>query len=355
MSATPEEREAKQRSAVIDRQLRSDLKEYENTIKILLLGAGESGKSTVVKQMKIIHGDGYSQQELESFTPVIFGNLASSMRVVVTNMEKLGIPFGNQVNRDHAQVIQSLTTSIPNYSTLPPEVTEAFWSLWQDDGVKECFRRAYEYQLNDSAPYYFENMERILANGYTPDEQDVLRSRVQTTGIIETAFKVNKLTYRVVDVGGQRSERRKWIQCFDDVRAVLFVCALSGYDMTLFEDGKTNRLEESLNLFQAICNNKFFVKTSMILFLNKVDLFREKIQNSDRHLRLFFPQYTGPDREVDIAARFIQSEFLERNLTKTKIIYPHFTTATDTSNIKVVMKVVLDTIIRENLEAANLL
>jgi len=49
-------------------------------------------------------------------------------------------------------------------------------------------------------------------------------------------------SYRVVDVGGQRSERRKWIQCFDDVRAVLFVCALSGYDMTLFEDGKTVRV-----------------------------------------------------------------------------------------------------------------
>ena len=48
-------------------------------------------------------------------------------------------------------------------------------------------------------------------------------------------------TVRVVDVGGQRSERRKWISCFDDVRAVLFVCALSGYDMTLFEDGKTVR------------------------------------------------------------------------------------------------------------------
>jgi len=99
VSATPEEREAKLRSAAIDRQLRTDLREYENTIKILLLGAGESGKSTVVKQMKIIHGDGYSQQELESFTPVIYGNLASSMRVVVTNMEKLGIPFSNPVNR----------------------------------------------------------------------------------------------------------------------------------------------------------------------------------------------------------------------------------------------------------------
>lgn len=67
------------------------------------------------------------------------------------------------------------------------------------------------------------------------------------------------------------------------------------------------------------------------------------------------PPYTGPDRDVDAAARFIQNEFMERNLNKGKIIYPHFTTATDTSNIKVVMKVVLDTIIRENLEAANLL
>ena len=82
-------------------------------------------------------------------------------------------------------------------------------------------------------------MGRILAADYLPNEQDVLRSRVVTTGIIETSFRVNKLIYRMVDVGGQRSERRKWIQCFDDVRAVLFICALSGYDMTLFEDGKT--------------------------------------------------------------------------------------------------------------------
>ena len=86
---------------------------------------------------------------------------------------------------------------------------------------------------------FFQEMGRILSADYLPNEQDVLRSRVQTTGIIETSFRVNKLIYRMVDVGGQRSERRKWIQCFDDVRAVLFICALSGYDMTLFEDGKT--------------------------------------------------------------------------------------------------------------------
>eukprot|EP00731_Ephydatia_muelleri_P028469 Em0020g113a len=280
--------------------------------------------------MKIIHGDGYSKDELESFRPVIYGNLAASMRVVVSNMESLGIPFNDPVNREYANTIMSLSTSIPNYSSVPSE-------------------------LNDSAPYYFENMERLLKPDYVPDEQDVLRSRVQTTGIIETSFRVDKLVYRVVDVGGQRSERRKWIQCFDDVKAVLFVVALNGYDMTLFEDGKTNRLEESLNLFQAICNNKFFVKTSMILFLNKVDLFENKVLTSDRQLRNYFSSYQGPDRNPEEAKKFIQSQFLERNMSKNKIIYPHFTTATNTSNIRVVFQAVLDAIIRENLEAANLL
>ena len=305
--------------------------------------------------MKIIHGDGYSQQELVNFTPVIYSNVTVSMWLVVNAMDKLGIAFANPVNQDHAQTINSLYTSTTSLSTLPREAVAAFKSLWADGGFQECFRRAYEYQLNDSAPYYFENLPRLLAPGYVPNEQDVLRSRVVTTEIIETAFRLNRLTFRVVDVGGQRSERRKWIHCFDDVRAILFVCALNGYDMTLFEDGKTNRLEESLKLFQTVCNNNFFIRKTIILFLNKMDLFRDKIQNSDCHLWLYFPQYTGPDRDIDSASRFIETEFMERNLYKSKIIYPHFTTATDTSNIKVVLKVVLDTIIRENLETANLL
>ena len=67
------------------------------------------------------------------------------------------------------------------------------------------------------------------------------------------------------------------------------------------------------------------------------------------------PTSAGPDHNVESAGKFIQEQFLERNLNKNKIVYPHFTTATDTSNIRVVFKVVLDTIIRENLEAANLL
>ena len=213
------------------------------------------------------------------------------------------------------------------------------------DGFQECLKRAVEYRLSDSAPYYFQRMDRILDPSYTPNEQDVLQSRVQTTGIIETTFTSDNVTYQLFDVGGQRSERRKWLHCFDDVEAVLFVAALSEYDKTLTEDGTTNRMEESLNLFQAICVNKFFDSSSIVLFLNKLDLFTEKVNNTNRHLRLFFPQYTGSDHDVSAAKEFIKDQFLVCN-TKERTIYPRFTTATDTSNIKVVFQVVLDTIMQ---------
>lgn len=62
----------------------------------------------------------------------------------------------------------------------------------------------------------------------------------------------------IIDVGGQRSERRKWIHCFDHVTAVIFLVALDEYDMMLDEDNNTNRMEESLNLWAEITGSQFF-------------------------------------------------------------------------------------------------
>ena len=69
-----------------------------------------------------------------------------------------------------------------------------------------------------------------------PTDQDILRSRVKTTGITETTFKVGELTYKLFDVGGQRSERKKWIHCFENVTALVFLVSLSEYDQMLYED-----------------------------------------------------------------------------------------------------------------------
>ena len=342
-----QQREAKSYSDKIDRELRASAR--ERIVKLLLLGAGESGKSTFVKQMKIIHGDGYSIDELNSFISIIHGNLLTSMVQVIKAMDKLNITLHNPPSQAYASKIINFPTPVEHGLV---EIVENIRLLWQDDGFQQCLKHAVEYQLSDSAPYYFQNMDRILDPSYIPNEQDVLQSRVQTTGVVETVFKTGNVTYRLFDVGGQRSERRKWLHCFDDVKAVLFVAALSGYDMTLIEDGTTNRIEESLNLFQAICTNKFFDRSSIILFLNKFDLFTEKINKTDHHLRLYFPHYNGPDHDVSAAKEFIKGQFLVRNI-KERIIYTHFTTATDTNNIHLVFKVVLDTVIQQSFKSVH--
>ncbi|KAL5287861.1 GNAQ.2 family protein [Megaselia abdita] len=191
-------------------------------------------------------------------------------------------------------------------------------------------------------------MHRYFEDKFIPTSTDVLRARVRTNGIIETHFRVSDAIISMYDVGGQRSQRKKWVYCFEDVRAVLFVVSLSGYDMTLLEDTKVNRLVESLNLFEQIINNRWFKEASFVLFLNKLDLFREKIMGTRRHLRLFFPDYHGPDRNIDTAALFIQNKFLERNRNDRRVICPHFTTATDTANVQTVFQVVMETVIKDN-------
>jgi hypothetical protein len=231
-------------------------------------------------------------------------------------------------------------------------VSNAIKALWEDTGVQTCFSRSNEYQLNDSAAYYFDSIDRISLPSYVPSQLDVLRSRVRTTGIIETSFRFKDLIYRMFDVGGQRSERRKWIQCFDDVTAVIFVSALSGYDMKLFEDQDTNRIHESLTLFDAICNNKFFMNTAMILFMNKVDLFGQKIPRIP--LKNYFPKYTGPESNPDMAKKFILKMFLELNKNPNKMIYSHFTNATDTGNIRHVFDAVSDIIVEKNMQNLGL-
>merc|ERR1712107_975016 len=96
-------------------------------------------------------------------------------------------------------------------------------------------------------------------------------------GIVEENYVIDGVLFTVFDVGGQRNERRKWIHCFEKVTAVIFVAAINEFDQMLYEDNKVNRMDEAIILFDEICNSKWFKRTNMILFLNKKDLFEEKL------------------------------------------------------------------------------
>ena len=98
--------------------------------------------------------------------------------------------------------------------------------------------------------------------------------------LVHTDFKKDDWLIRLIDVGGQRSQRKKWLMCFDGVNVVLFVVAMSEYDQVLLEDNQVNRMHESLRVFGEICSSHFLVSSHFLLFLNKKDVFDEKIISS---------------------------------------------------------------------------
>uniref|UniRef100_A0A8D0GW38 G protein subunit alpha transducin 3 n=1 Tax=Sphenodon punctatus TaxID=8508 RepID=A0A8D0GW38_SPHPU len=346
-----ESKESAKRSRELEKKLQEDAVRDARTVKLLLLGAGESGKSTIVKQMKIIHKNGYTDQECIEFRSVVYSNTVQSILAIMKAMSTLGIQYANQTSTEDEKQLLSMANSMED-GTITPELAAVIKQLWKDPGIQACFERASEYQLNDSAAYYLNDLDRLTAPGYVPNEQDVLRSRVKTTGIIETQFSFKDLQFRMFDVGGQRSERKKWIHCFEGVTCIIFCAALSAYDMILVEDEEVNRMHESLHLFNNICNHKYFATTSIVLFLNKKDLFQEKVTKVN--LRVCFPEYNGSNTFED-AGNYIKNQFLDLNLRKEdKEIYSHMTCATDTQNVKFVFDAVTDIIIKENLKDCGL-
>ncbi|CAK5278893.1 unnamed protein product [Mycena citricolor] len=335
----------------IENQLKRDRMLAKNEIKMLLLGAGESGKSTVLKQMKLIYYDGYNAQERDAYKEIIFSNTIQSMRAILEAMPQLDISLAPQNDARRATIL-ALPPQI-EADSLPRDLADAIRGLWRDPGVKEAVRRSREFQLNDSAVYYFNAIDRMSTPDYLPTDQDILRSRVKTTGITETTFKVGELTYRLFDVGGQRSERKKWIHCFENVTALVFLVSLSEYDQMLYEDESVNRMQEALTLFDSICNSRWFVKTSIILFLNKIDLFAEKLPRSP--LGDYFPDYQGGDN-YDAACEYLLHRFVSLNQSAaTKQIYAHYTCATDTQQIKFVLSAIQDILLQLHLRECGLL
>ncbi|XP_026113497.1 guanine nucleotide-binding protein subunit alpha-12-like [Carassius auratus] len=344
------DRDAKRRSREIDAMIARERRSVRRLVKILLLGAGESGKSTFLKQMRIIHGKEFDQKALLDFRDTIFENVIKGMRVLVDARDKLGIPWQNSENEKHGMFVMSFE----NKAGMPVEpctfqlYVPALQALWNDSGIQEAYGRRSEFQLSESVKYFLDNLDWIGQLNYVPSRQDILLARKATKGIVEHDFVIKKIPFKMVDVGGQRSQRQKWFQCFDGITSILFMVSSSEYDQVLMEDRHTNRLVESMNIFETIVNNKLFSNVSIILFLNKMDLLVEKVRQVN--ISKYFSDFRGdPHRLEDVQAYLVQS-FNRKRRNRSKPLFHHFTTAIDTENIRFVFHAVKDTILQENLK-----
>lgn len=473
------------RNNLIEQSISLSHQRASKAFKLLLLGAGESGKSTVVKQMRLIHGTGFSDNERCQYTRVLWSDAIQSMRILINAARELRIPLdsdsegstpeskelfecnkiimqtdpvrlyeedltflysgnkgqskgfdsmvgsngvpvpsrnfledyvlkydrrrydkygrleksgsdesrskerkGSIVSNNSDDVIFTRKVDAPGsegeqqalledadlqddeieamqtnnnsqYNSergLPTklQVATALDKLWRyDRGIKECFKRANEFQLEVNASYYFDKIFELSKPGYKATDPDILHGRIKTTGINETVITIKNWNFRMIDVGGQRSERRKWIHCFDDVTAIVFVAAVSEYDEVLFEDSTMNRMAEALLLFSSICNSRWFQSTLIILFLNKIDKLEKKLVNSP--IKRFFKDYPGDPTSVKDACVYFKALFLSQNKNPRRPIHVHTTCATDTTTMKYVLKAVSDMIIHRSLMEAGMI
>jgi len=323
-------------------------------MKLLLLGTGDAGKSTFAKQMKVIHKEGFTKPELEKFKDILRENCLQAMQKLLSACKDWEIEVPSKQLQKHDLVL--------NANELNEEVAQVVKVLWNSQPVQKAFDRNNELQLPGGAsgiPYYVEHASRFAGEDYLPTQDDVIRAKLRTTGITEVVFTVGSTEFTMVDVGGQRSERRKWLHCFVDVSAVIFLVAINEYDMVLEEDNRTNRMEESLKLFQKLTGSQWFEETSFILFLNKSDLFKDKIQK--RPLKDFFEDYEQFVAGLDNAAQmdefaksceYIKAQYIEAfNGAR---LYPFVTCAIDTDNCNKVFAAVRDTVISSALAGAGL-
>ncbi|CAF0957236.1 unnamed protein product [Adineta steineri] len=333
----------------INAKLKQDEKVFQATYRLLLLGTGESGKSTIVKQMKILHNP-FTPEEKADKIPDIKRNIRDSLTSIIRAMDKINPPVELEHPENQGPATYMITTAHSLDFDYPHEFFEHAAILWKDAGIQACYERANEYQIIDCAKYFLDRVHEVKQSNYMPSEQDILRCRVLTSGIFELHFAVEGVRFHMFDVGGQREERRKWIQCFNDVTAIIFVTACDTFNTMLAEDEGENRLRESIKLFKDIWNNRWLRTVSVILFLNKQDLLAEKIKGG-RRLADYFPEFAGyvlaqgeqgkadrgEDSEVTRAKCFIRDEFLRVSTAtgaNTHQCYPHFTCAVDTENIR---------------------
>jgi len=270
------------RSQAIDDDIRDANQNALPKLRLLLLGTGDSGKSTFLKQMKVLHKDGFSQSELDKYRAILPINALGSMQQILAGyVEACAVSKKMRIKskmKEHFDKVRSA-------EELTPEVANSIEILWNFDEINMVFESRTDYHINvpSACPYYFTNAKRFADRDYVPTNEDIFNAKVRTTGATDIVFETGCVEFTLVDVGGQRSERRKWLHCFDDVTSVLFLTALDEYDMVLEEDQKQNRLQESLHLFTQVSSSQFFEQSSWILFLNKNDLFIEKIKKYPLH------------------------------------------------------------------------
>ncbi|KAF7328293.1 hypothetical protein MSAN_02486300 [Mycena sanguinolenta] len=380
----------KQRHRQAEEELKQARVKMAVQVKVLLLGPSDSGKSTVLKQMRLAHRGPFTQPEIESFRQRVFENLTRGLKYLLDALPDMGLELpevygdvyeGPDDNEGYVRgwgpgedgavaggeglirrgmcgagtaegtrpdgiaadlALIEHAKGIGDGELFPMRYYGPLARLWAEPVVQTAWNRGNEVAVPENLHYFFSDLPRLFDVEYVPTTQDIVLSRTRTIGITETSFHRRDKEITIVDVGGQKSERRKWIHCFQDVTSILFVTSLSGYDRCLLEDRDVNQMKDAMMIWESICNSQWFKRTSIILLLSKNDLFQEKIKTSD--IKSFFPDFDGEPYSVTAGHAYFKKRFawlvVNVGRVKGREIYIHITSVMDPELLRVVMAAV---------------
>ena len=328
----------------IDQELIRHKRRLERNVKLLIMGNGESGKSTVMKQFRLQYMNGFSKRNRFWYKDVINSNVIEAMQSLVSGCDELGIEFQDTELKNLAKKIED-TSSIE--TKVDEKLGRELKKLWQSVEIQQSYEQRAQLHLQSNASYFLDHIDRISSTDFVPTDDDILRARARTTGINQIEFEMEDFHFTAVDVGGARSERKKWAHCFEDVTAIVFVVDMNSFDEKLYN---VNRIQEARKLFDDIVNSKWFQSTNVILLLNKSDLFREKIARTD--LKCCFSDYKG-GKDYEEASKFMRHKFRKLNRRSGRDIYAHFCCALDIEGMSVVFRAIKDSLIRSTMRLAD--
>jgi len=316
----------------------------KGTLKVISLGMAGSGKSTFIKQLKILYS-GFSAEEVETYKQILLKNIMAGIQelVLLCSTLKLEIP---STTRKHARYFQEMPLLEIAWNE---KIGKKVHILWNDPCIQHALKESprYQLQMTPQMPYLMSNLSRYTIPGFVPTNEDILRARQSSTGQQVYSFVLNKIRWEFIDVGGQRPERAKWsIFLEQGVHAIVWFYALDEYNMKSLEDHTKTKFQISLEVWTELINEKISNKTSLLLFLNKKDLFSDKLQiKEDREaFHQVFPGLSKSNSNLEASCNLVKKKFLSVKTDEKRNVFVHITNALDTNLMKDVFAEVVDNI-----------
>lgn len=295
-----------------------------NMFKFILLGCGESGKSTFFKHVRFLFADpNFVVKEVYIYINQIHSNLIYAINSTYQFMKKQNIEIPGEFDvsiqflfkykvffKDLSQITQISNMDAVASQYFTDDFYENTLKLWKLTQFKDSFYKCkYEYHISDGTEHFFNNLDRLKPNHFKPLTQDFLHCRKKTSTIINMDFSlkiegVNEYKIKISDVGGDSRERSQWEKAIEK-NTIVYVVSTSDYDQKVKGKESENRMMESIKVFDQLVNG-IGKERSIIVILNKIDVLKEKLKNSE--LKNTFSDYEGGG-DINKAIGFIQDQF----------------------------------------------